>query len=232
MYEQDLNASPINPIPTIVIIFVIAIWGPEVVFQLAERGFMSDPQAIGWRQEMAQRFAFSDRVFDWMRANNTFPAEHLLRFFSYPFIQPNLFEFAFSSVILLTMGKYLAENAHWSLVPICFFAAAIGSTIVTGLLVEEAGAMIGARNAAFGVLSGYAAIVLEEDVFAGRPARRAKTMILFIVILQVAFFAMDTSSHTWIERFSAFIIGGLAAFVFAPNAKRRAIWLREKIRRN
>ena len=69
MYSDDLNAPPVNPLPNVVILLCCLVGGVELVFQMAEAGFIGGQEGIGWRISAMQQYAFSDRLFDWMRVN-------------------------------------------------------------------------------------------------------------------------------------------------------------------
>ena len=77
-----------------------------------------------------QSYAFSGEIFDWMAETGRWPPEHLLRFVSYPFIHASLTHGAFAGVILLAMGKMVAEAfGQWRMLVI-FVISGIGGALV------------------------------------------------------------------------------------------------------
>ncbi|MDP5334239.1 MAG: hypothetical protein NWR54_04550, partial [Paracoccaceae bacterium] len=84
--QGGFNASPVNPLPRVVIALFAVVMGIEALFSLGAQGIIGGPQAIGWRLGAIQGYAFSAEIFQWMLANGRWPAEHLARFVTYPFI--------------------------------------------------------------------------------------------------------------------------------------------------
>jgi hypothetical protein len=56
---QDPNAPPLNPLPPVVWALALPIIAMEVVVNLGARGLVGGPEAVGWRLDAMQRFAFS-----------------------------------------------------------------------------------------------------------------------------------------------------------------------------
>ena len=80
------NEPPLNPMPPVVMALFIVIVGVEAVFSLGAYGVVGGPGAVGWRLEAMERFAFFAPVLGWMFETGQFPANHLVRFLSYPFV--------------------------------------------------------------------------------------------------------------------------------------------------
>ena len=78
----DLNASPLNPLPGAVWLLLLAVIGIEAVLSAGSAGLIGGQQAVGWRIETIQNYAFSSGIQDWMLQNWRFPVRHLTRFSS------------------------------------------------------------------------------------------------------------------------------------------------------
>ena len=48
--------SPINPLPPVVMLLVLAIVVAEGVFSLGARGLAGGPEAVGWRSQAIHKF--------------------------------------------------------------------------------------------------------------------------------------------------------------------------------
>ena len=66
--SHDPDLSPVNPLPPAVTLLFLAIVAVEAAFSLGEMGVVGGPDAIGWRIEAVQAYAFFDQIFDQMRA--------------------------------------------------------------------------------------------------------------------------------------------------------------------
>ena len=79
------DQSPVNPLPPVVTALFLLLVGVEAALWLGSKGIVGGPEAVGWRLEAIQRYAFSPDIFDWMPTTGQFPAEHMIRFVSYQF---------------------------------------------------------------------------------------------------------------------------------------------------
>ncbi|MDG2340316.1 MAG: rhomboid family intramembrane serine protease, partial [Paracoccaceae bacterium] len=77
------NPLPVNPLPPVVVALFVLIAGIEIVMWLGSQGLIGGQDAVGWRLASVQKYSFSAEIADWMTRNDTYPLEHLTRFFSY-----------------------------------------------------------------------------------------------------------------------------------------------------
>ena len=125
MHNPDANVSPFNALPAVLVALVVAILGIEVVLQLAESGMLNDPMAIGWRLDMARKFGYNDGIFEWMRANREFPLEHVIRIFTYGFVQIGFIPAVFVAVFVLALGKAISDHCSQTALLIIFMGSSI-----------------------------------------------------------------------------------------------------------
>ena len=60
---RDQNAPPLNPLPPVVWVLALPMIAMEVVVSLgAPRAWSAAAQAVGWRLDAVQRFAFSPEL--------------------------------------------------------------------------------------------------------------------------------------------------------------------------
>ena len=108
---SDHNASPVNPLPPVVLALFAAVALPEFAFSLGARGLIGGADAVGWRISAIERFGFSGEILDWMVATRQFPVEHLWRFVTYPFVHAAFSQTLFACVMRLALGKMVAEQS-------------------------------------------------------------------------------------------------------------------------
>ena len=109
MFNPDLNQKPINIMPKSVIFLIFLVAFVEFVLQLGQKGLIGEQASIGWRMELIQKYGFFDAIFEWMRDNNAYKFNNLIRFFTYSFIHRGFTEIIFVLVFIATFGKFIAE---------------------------------------------------------------------------------------------------------------------------
>lgn len=229
MYNDDLNAPPVNPLPPVVIFLVCLIGGVEVLFQAAEAGFIGGPQAIGWRVSAVQDYAFSDTLFDWMRATGTYSAQNMLRFVSYTFLHQSMMHAIFALVFVLAIGKFVAEIMHpLAVLAVFLLSAAIGAAVIS-IILDDQFALIGAFPAVYGLLGAYTWLRFTELSEEGESRIRAFSLIIALICISIAFSIVGWlfedinvgSSSIWLTRLMGFCAGFLLTMGLAPNSRQR-----------
>ena len=116
--QENLNAPPLNPLPLVVWLLTLPIIAMEVVLSLGAGGVVGGPQAIGWRLEAIQRFAFSPDFMRQMYQDGRYPLDGLARLVTYPFVHGNFTHAMFVVVMLLAFklaipdGLYMTRGNH------------------------------------------------------------------------------------------------------------------------
>ena len=101
--------NAVNPLPPVVVALFLILLAIELYFQAGSNGLAGGPSAVGWRLTALQRYGFSGEILRWMWDTGQWPAEHLIRFVSYPFIHLSFTQTIFAGVMMLAMGKMVAE---------------------------------------------------------------------------------------------------------------------------
>ena len=175
------NASPVNPLPRVVIALFAVVMGIEALFSLGAQGIIGGPQAIGWRLGAIQGYAFSAEIFQWMLANGRWPTEHLARFVTYPFIHGNFTHALFAGVMLLALGKFVGEVFRGWAVLAVFFGASIGGAAIYGLLAASPIPLLGAFPGVYGLIGAFTYLLWLRLGQEGGPQIRAFTLIAFLM---------------------------------------------------
>jgi membrane associated rhomboid family serine protease len=229
MYDPDLNAPPVNPLPWVIVLLTGLIGVVELIFQAGEAGFIGGPEAIGWRVSAVQDYAFSDRIFDWMRLNGIYSADNMLRFVSYVFLHQSLMHAVFSIVLALAIGKFVAEIMNpFAVLLIFLLSAAIGAAVYSVFL-DEQYAVIGAFPAVYGLLGAFTWLKFTQLTAEGENGLRAFALIIALMAISLTFYIISWlfdsvqlgSAGEWLTRIVGFGVGFALSVVLAPDGKQR-----------
>ncbi len=145
MSSDPPNASPVNPLPPVVVALAVFLVGVELVFQAGENGLAGGGAgAVGWRLAALEKWSFFEPLFDWMVSNRIFRWDYAARFVTYPFIHGNFTHLLFVLVFLLALGgKMVGEVFSALAVLVVFFGSAILGALVYGLVWDTRVPLIG-----------------------------------------------------------------------------------------
>ncbi len=214
--------SPVNPLPPIVWALFFAIAGVEVVFAMGEAGLVGGPDAIGWRLTAIRDYGFSGAVFDWMLVQGRWPLEHVLRFFSYPFVHGGMTATVFSCVMLLAMGKLVGEVMGQLAVLVLFFGSTFLGSAIFGLLTSEAW-LIGAFPGVYGLIGGYTFLMWLKLGASGASQSGAFSLIVMLMGIQLFFSIFFGTGPDWIADLAGFVAGFTLSTVAIPGGFTRLV---------
>ncbi len=223
MQDPNHNASPFNAIPGVVVVLVLAIVGIELAFQAGAYGLAGSPQGVGWRSTFADRFGFSDALFEWMRRNSAYPLEGLWRFVTYPFIHYEAMHAIFGAVLLLAMGKFVGERFSALSVLIIFFGSGILGATGYALTLDQNGVLIGAYPPVYGLIGAYTWVLLSAYEQAGENRLKAFQLIGFLVAIQLGFALIGGGRQDWVADIFGFGAGFLLSIALSPGGINRIL---------
>lgn len=221
------NESPINPLPPVVVALALLIIGIELVFQAGARGFAGGPDGVGWRLEAVRTYAFSGPILDWMIQTGRWPAEHLMRFVTYPFIHVSFTHALMVIVFLLALGKMVGEVFGTFAVLAVFFLSAIVGALAFGLLTGEDAPLVGGYPAVYGLIGSYTFMLWVSLAGTGNNQLRAFQLIGFLMGVQLIFGLLFGANKTWVADIFGFGTGFFLSFLLVPGALAR---LRDRLR--
>ena len=221
MYSDNLNAPPMNPLPKVVILLCCLIGAVELVFQAAETGFIGGQEGIGWRIAAMQQYAFSDRLFDWMRINGNYSGRNMLRFVTYSFLHLSLMHTVFALVFTLALGKFVADIMHPIAVLVIFFASAAVGAFVYSVALDDTAALIGAYPAIYGLIGAYTWLRFSRLKDEGKNGFNAFNLIIFFTVIMLVFKLLFGGSNDWLAELVGFCAGFVLSVVLGPNGMRR-----------
>ena len=98
--QDNRNAPPLNPLPMVVWLLALPILAMEVVLSLGAAGVVGGPQAIGWRLEAIQRFAYAPDFMRQMFAEGRYSLDGVARLVTYPLVHGN-----FTHALFVKIGR-------------------------------------------------------------------------------------------------------------------------------
>ena len=226
MYDPDHDASPVNPIPPVVLALAGLVVAIELVFQAGARGLVGGPAAVGWRLEALNAFAFSARYFDYMLQTGDWRPDGVWRFFTYGFVHVSLTHALFAAVILLALGNFVAKLFHPVAILATFFAASAAGALTFGLTESGQAALYGAYPGAYGLLGLYTWALWAAADRLGTSPYAAFRLIGVLVGIQVVFILIDGRWNSLWSEIAGFAAGFALATPLAPGGLRR---LRRKL---
>ncbi|WP_128254591.1 rhomboid family intramembrane serine protease [Falsirhodobacter deserti] len=214
--------SPINPLPWVVWLLALPMIAMELVFALGQSGLTSNPGAIGWRLEALERFAVFPQVLRAMWAAGDWPLVHVMRIVTYPFVQASVTQAIFAVVILLALGKLVAEAFRPWAVLVVFFGAAIAGALAFTLVAGSGVPLVGAFPPVYGLIGGFTFLLWVRLTGTGAQYR-AFTLIGLLMGVQLLFAALFGGGLQWIADLAGFVAGFLLSFIVSPGGWGRVI---------
>jgi membrane associated rhomboid family serine protease len=226
--NKDITAPPLNPLPPVVWLLALPMVAVELVLSLgAGTGFFG-PQAVGWRSTAIQAVSVYGPVIDWMMMTGHLPPEHLVRFLAYPFVQWNAMQALLGGAFLLALGKFVAEVYRpWAVLAVFFGAAAAGA-LAYALLLDDPLPLVGIYPACYGLIGAFTYILWTRLGEVGGSRSRAFALIGVLLLLRLAFAAVDWifyggTNGYWLAEIAGFAAGFLVSFVVSPGGWRRVL---------
>ncbi len=216
MHDPEMQ-PPVNPLPPPVVVLFLAMAGVEAILSLAEAGMLGGRDAIGWRLALVQDFGFSGDIFDWMLANGQWPLEHVLRFFTFPFIHHGVTHGIFAIVLLLALGKLVAEIMGQVAFVSIFFLSGIGGVSIYALLLNDPTWVTGGYPNVYGLIGGYSFVMWRTLGAAGEQQLRAFSLIALLMAIQLIWGIFFQVGTQWVAELAGFFCGFGLSFVLAPG---------------
>ncbi len=216
--KSSHEESPFNALPPIVVALALLIFGVEVIFQAGARGFVGGPDAVGWRIDGIQEYAFSGVIFDWMAETGRWSFEHLKRFVTYPFIHHSFTHALMVIVFLLALGKMVGEVFGTFAVLAVFFLSAMAGALAYALLLDDPQPLYGGYPAVYGLIGSYTFMLWISLTGTGNTRYTAFTLIGFLLGIQLIFGLLFGGNKDWLADIFGFATGFFLSFALVPGA--------------
>jgi len=218
---------PVNPLPPAVVVLFLAIAGVEAVLSLAEAGLIGGREAIGWRLGLVRGYGFSGGIFDQMWAQGLWPIKDVLRFVTYPFVNLGFTHGLFAMVLLLALGKMVAQTLGQVAFLVLFFLSGIGGALIYAVVLNDPGWLVGAYPSVYGLIGGYSFVMWRVLGAQGGPQHRAFSLIAMLMGIQLLWGVFFDVGTTWVAELAGFFIGFGLSFLLVPGAWAR---MRDRMR--
>lgn len=231
MFDPNADKSPFNEIPPVIVALAVIIGGIEIMMQLSSRGFIGGEEGISWRVDAIRAFGFYDPIFEYMRETRTYNWETVGRMITYPFIHFAFTHAAFAVVMILAIGKAVAEVFHTVSVILLLVACLVIGAIAYGLVDDSQYPLIGMYPAVYGLLGAYTWLLWLKAGATGESRLKAFRLIGFLVALQLFYRLAFGGGNDWAADLAGFATGFLLSFVLAPDGRARIVRWVEVLRR-
>lgn len=215
----DPNASPINALPRMVILLVVAMLGTEVVFWLAASGLAGGvtDEGAGLRGQALRDYAFFPAVAEAMWQRQEFPLEHVMRFITYPFFHLSFMQALFPVVFTLALGKMVGEVFGGLTIVAVFLGSAALAALVFTVLVSGNIPLVGGMPPAYGLIGSYTYILWVGYGAAGANQYRAFQLIGFLLAIQLIFGVLFGANPDWVAEVAGFVAGFAITVIARPG---------------
>jgi membrane associated rhomboid family serine protease len=224
---QDLNAPPLNPLPPIVWIVALPIIAMELVLSAGQYGLAGGPQAIGWRIQAVQNYAFSPEHMRYFWETGRYPLNGMHRLITYPFVHGNLTHMLFVLVMFAALGKMVGEAFRWWAVALVLLASTVVGALAYTMVPDLKAALVGGYPAVYGLIGAFTYLMATRLGATGQSRLRAFQMIGFLLGIQLIFGVVFGGGSEWVADLAGFATGFLLSFVVAPGGWQK---LRDRLR--
>ena len=231
MFDPNANQSPFNELPPVIVALAVIIGGIEVMIQFATNGFIGGENGVGWRVDAIRSFAFYDPIFEYMRETNTYNWNTLGRMITYPFIHLAFTHAAFALVMILAIGKAVAEVFHTISVIVLLAACWIIGAMAYGFVDNSNYPLVGSYPAVYGLLGAFTWLLWLKASATGESRLKAFQLIGILLALRLFYQLAFGGGNDWAADLAGFVTGFLLSFVLAPDGRARIIGWVEFLRR-
>lgn len=222
--DPDHNAPPLNPLPWIVWVLALPMIAMEVVLSLADHGLVGGAQGVGWRIQAVEKFGLFPELLKYQWETGGHPLEELPRLITYVAVHGTFTHALFAIVMLLALGKMVAEVFRWWGVLVVFLGSAIVGGAAYGLLVPGLKTqLIGAYPAVYGLIGAFTFLIWTKLALVGANRFRAFTLIGMLLFIQLLFGVLFGGNWDWVADIAGFAAGFLLSFVVSPGGFRRVV---------
>ena len=185
----------------------------ELALGLSEAGYLG---SSNWRWPAFAIGAFWQPIFSG-GMGPLYPGQQVVMFVSHAFLHGGFIHAALNSVILLALGKFVAQRIGTLRTLLVLLLSAIGGGLAFGMIASSNAPMIGASGAVFGLIGVWQSWDLDMRRAAGLPLKPVFVAILGLAFANLLFFALLGGGLAW----QAHLGGWLAGFLLAPYLDRR-----------
>ena len=224
------SSGPFQRLPPLVVGLAIGLVAVEAALQLGAHGLIGGPQAAGWRIEAMTRFGFSAPLFDYMVETRRPTTEALIRFVTYPAVHSGAMHAIFGAVLLLALGKAVAERFSQVAMAVILLAGSIAGALAYGLSLDSRVLLVGAYPGVYGLIGAFSWWLFTASDSAARGRIAAFRLIGVLAGLQLLFRLLVGGGDEWVAHLAGFATGFALAPLLAPDGGARLRRWRDRAR--
>lgn len=175
----------------------------ELVLSGADQGWFGSPD---WREIAFEYGAFWRPLLSG-QASPLYPAQPYLMFITYAFLHGSPTHFLLNGVVILALGKFIADRVGPWPVILLFFVSALAGGLVFGLMARTQAPMIGASGAAFGFIGFWQYWEVKALRARGRTLRPVLSLLAGLVVVNVVLDVALGGALAWQAHLGGFIAG-------------------------
>lgn len=214
---MDPDASPFNAVAPAIVGLALLIFGIEVVLSASTRGLVGGADAVGWRVNAIQGWAFFGPVLDYMIEIGGFNIRDLARFVTYPLIHGSFTHAIFVIVFLLALGKMVSETLSPFAAIVIFFASGAFGALAYAALLNDTRPLFGGFPAVYGLIGAFTFVLWVRLGQAGAPQYRAFSLIGVLLGIQLVFGLLFETGNDWVAEVAGFAFGFAITPLVAPG---------------
>lgn len=219
--------APFNPLPWVVWALALPLIAMELAFAIGASGLVQGIDGAGWRGLAVQVFAYSPAFAEVSWQQGGWLPQEPWRLVTYTLVHASVTNALFAGVLLLAVGKVVAEVMRWWAVLVIWLAAAVAGALVL-TLVERIWlapappmTLIGAFPAVYGLFGAFTWIAWMQLGALGAGRGRAFSLVAFLLGADVLLSLVFGAGHGWIADLAGCAAGFLLSFVVGPGGARR-----------
>ena len=211
-----------NPVSPVVVVLAAAMLLVELVLQAGEHQLIGGPMAAGWRLDLMRNFGFHKAVFDHILSGGTLEPKVIWPFLSYIFVNNGFAHVLISSVLILAMGKLIADTFSSLAVVVLFVSCGLIGALTFGVFSAPGGfPLVGSFPVFYGFIGTYTWIRIYEAVAKKQKLLPAFYPVIMFFILRTGFALMYGLNNSWPADLAGLFTGFLLAYILAPDGKDR-----------
>lgn len=188
----------------------------EGALSLSDAGLLGD---FNWRWPAFAVGAFWKPIFTGAMAP-LYPGQRVSMLITYAFLHGGLAHLLLNSVVLLALGKFVADRIGAGRTLLLLALSAMGGALAFGLLATGSGPMIGASGAVFGLIGLWQGWDYRMRRAAGLPLRPVVTAILGLAVVNIVLFVILGGGLAWEAHLGGWLVGWGAAWRLASPRSR------------
>ncbi len=214
--EEQFEA-PVNPIPPAAIVLTLVIVAVEMMFSAGEARLVGGSQAVGWRLNALNDYAFSSVVWDYVVIQGDLSFDLLKRFVTYPFVNASFTTSLFAAALLLALGKFVGEAFGNVAIVVVFLVATVVGAIVFGAFVGGRLPLYGSFTPVYGLIGAYTYVIWSRLGAVGENQFQAFRLIGVLLAIQLVFGVLFGDNKQWVAELGGFVAGFAISILVAPG---------------